>query len=492
MRACEHLPVCERRPISHRFLLIAAVIGAIPCKSFAAEHSGPALLPPETSFTEEAGRGGFLRIKVRLETGEELETIVDTGARVSIFKSSWAPRLGKPAGRVILDNGHVLLTNTAYAAPKLFLGDRRLLTGPVCFTRTKTEDQSDEDLLLGLDVLRNYCFQLDFDARKIRFLEPQSPDTGFGEAFRLSFSKDGHLVVHGKFLDVRNCHVDTGAPFDGVIAEAGFQRALRNQQVVPFAHKLNGRQSQFACFTKAVFGGNRYFDLFVAQEPEWSNPPGIVGLNFLARHVVTFNLPKKKMYLKQTTRGEPLDVAGYLTEQARELLQTLQEKGELPGWTNVAPRVKWALEGDASTNYPVSMTLKFETGASVDITPKIQSILGGDAGVRVSNELAGQDPTPGVPKMLRVEVLTNGTRATVEAKEGEMLTLPTHCELVSARYGALVFSEAGYGSPSVRHYTLVRPERGRAWQLKRAWRTSTEQKFVEEYAIEAAVRRTAH
>jgi len=267
---------------------------------------------------------------------------------------------------------------------------------------------------------------------------------------------------------------------------------LRNQQVVPFAHKLNGRQSQFACFTKAVFGGNRYFDLFVVQEPEWSNPPGIVGLNFLARHVVTFNLPKKKMYLKQTTRGEPLDVAGYLTEQARELLQTLQEKGELPGWTNVAPRVKWALEGEASTNYPVFRTLNFETGASVDITPKIQSILGGDAGVRVSNELAGQDPTPGVPKMLRVEVLTNGTRATVEAKEGEMLTLPTHCELVSARYGALVFSEAGYGSPSVRHYTLVRPERGRAWQLKRAWRTSAEQEFVEEYAIEAAVRRTAH
>jgi hypothetical protein len=492
MTPCEHLPVCEQGPSFHRFLLVAAVIGAIPFVSFAAQRSGPALLPPETSFTEEAGRGGFLRIKVRLETGEELQTIVDTGARVSIFKSSWVPRLGKPAGTVILDNGNTRLTNKAYAAPKLFLGDTRLLTGPVCFTRAKAEDQSDEDLLLGLDVLRNYCFQLDFDARKIRFLDPQSPDTVCGEAFRLSFSKDGHLVAHEKFLDVRNFHIDTGAPFDGVVAEAGFQRALRNHHVVPCAHKLNGRQSQVACFPEAVFGRNRYSDLFIVQEPGWSYPPGIIGLNFLARHLVTFNLPKKKMYLKQTTHGEPLDVAGYLTEQARELLQTLQAKGELPGWTNIVPGVRWALEGDASTNYPVSMTLKFETGASVDITSKIQSIVGGNAAVRVSNELAGQDPAPGVPKMLRVEFLTNGTRATLEAKEGEMLTLPTDCELVSARYGALLFSEAGYGSPSIRHYTLVRPDRGRAWQLKRAWRTNTEQKFVEEYPIDPPVRHTAH
>jgi len=490
MTAREELSVCEPGPGIHRFLIIAAVTGVIQCTSLAAQLSGPALLPPETSFTEEAGRGGFLRIKVRLETGEELETIVDTGARVSIFKTSWAPRLGKPAGRVILDNGHVLLTNTAYAAPKLFLGDTRLLTGPVCFTRAKAEDQSDEDLLLGLDVLGNYCFQLDFDARKIRFLEPQSADTGPGESFRLSFSRDGHVVVHGKFLDVSNCHVDTGAPFDGVIAEAGFQRALRNQHLVPTAHKLNGRQSQVACFPEGVFGRNRYSDLLIVQELGWTYPPGVIGLNFLARHLVTFNLPKKKMYLKQTTRGEPFDLVGYLTEQARETLQMLQEKGELPGWTNVAPGVKWALEGDAVTNYPVSRTLKFQTGASVDVTPKIQSIAGGTA-VRVSNELAGQDPAPGVPKMLRVEFLTKGTRATLEAKEGEMLTLPTGCELVGARYGDLLFSEAGYGSPSIRHYTLVRPDRGRAWELKRAWRTSTEQKFVEEYAIERPVRRNS-
>jgi hypothetical protein len=490
MRAGEQLQVCEQLPSLDRFLLIAAVIGAIPCNSFTAEHSRPALLPAETSFTEEAGRGGFLRIKVHLETGEELETIVDTGARVSIFKSSWVPRLGKPAGTVILDNGNTRLTNKAYTAPKLFLGDTRLLTGPVCFTRAKAEDQSDEDLLLGLDVLRNYCFQLDFDARKIRFLDPQSADTGRGDAFRLSFSRDGHLVVHKKFLDVRNCHVDTGAPFDGVIAESGFERALRNQHVFPSAHKLNGMRSQVASFPEAVFGRNRYSDLFIVQEPGWSYPPGIVGLNFLARHLVTFNLPKKKMYLKQTTHGEPLDVAGYLTEQARESLQALQEKGELPGWTNIVPGVKWTLEGDASTNYPVSLTLKFETGASVDVTTKIQSIVVGSAAVHVSNELADQDPTPGVPKLLRVEFLTNGTRATLEAKEGEMLSLPTHFELISARYGALLFSEAGSGSPSIRHYTLVRPDRGRAWQIKRAWRTSTEQKFVEEYAIDSPVRRT--
>jgi hypothetical protein len=55
----------------------------------------------------------------------------------------------------------------------------------------------------------------------------------------------------------------------------------------------------------------------------------VIGLRFLARHLVTLNFPKRTMYLKRTSPGPLVDEDA---QQAAKFLKGLKQAGELPGW----------------------------------------------------------------------------------------------------------------------------------------------------------------
>lgn len=68
----------------------------------------------------------------------------------------------------------------------------------------------------------------------------------------------------------------------------------------------------------------------------------LIGLRFLARHLVTLDFPHRAMYLKQTT-SSPLtgdrfiqieSTAKSAADSAQEFLQALKKSGRLPQWTN--------------------------------------------------------------------------------------------------------------------------------------------------------------
>src|SRR5665213_2535033 len=52
-------------------------------------------LPAETSFNKGAGHGDNLYMTLRLESGEELLFVVDTGSTVTYLDKSLEPKLGK-------------------------------------------------------------------------------------------------------------------------------------------------------------------------------------------------------------------------------------------------------------------------------------------------------------------------------------------------------------------------------------------------------------
>src|SRR6266404_5043805 len=288
----------------HSTLLIAiALIGSSSC---ATRDSTQPALPAEASFDQEAGRGGYLRLKLRLETGEELRCMLDTGSPVTLLDRALEPKLGKRLRTynwvsTIGDRG----TNGVYLAPKLYLGGTSLLTRP----KMLTDDLGNDSVRLGMDVLRHYCIQLDFGANKIRFLDPDGLNTnGLGKAFPITFSRRDPVIVRAELLGARNWMIDTGTPPDGGVDAKHFDRALREQHVLSFVTKLNDTQSLGACFPRAVIGGNSYSNLFIAKLPQnfkWEN---ILGLNLLARNLVTLNFPRRMMYLKQVTQ-EALDPA---------------------------------------------------------------------------------------------------------------------------------------------------------------------------------------
>jgi hypothetical protein len=96
------------------------------CSCSALNAAGPKL-PAEVPINPEAGCGGLLVVKVKLENGEELPFMVDTGS-ATCFDVPVAPKLGAALGTTTFQSWGKRTRVSVYAKPKLYLGDTPLVT----------------------------------------------------------------------------------------------------------------------------------------------------------------------------------------------------------------------------------------------------------------------------------------------------------------------------------------------------------------------------
>lgn len=265
-------------------------------------------LPADATINKDAGRNGWLFVTLRLESGEELPFIVDTGTPATLLAKSLAPKLGKRLRTGTFYNfGHKQECG-CYAAPELWLGSTPLMTGSQVWTYNfkwlSFLGHRHIMGILGMDCLQHYCIQLDFEARKMRFLDPDQVESAdLGKAFPLTFSSEAQsepelirpLIHHiGLFGGTSaNSLIDTGYNTDGQV-EIG---AIKGHYLTRFAHFFV--RSRSLRLPECVWDGDTYMRLSVSQG-EHGN---ILGLRFLARHLVTFNFPKGTMYLKRESAG---------------------------------------------------------------------------------------------------------------------------------------------------------------------------------------------
>src|SRR6266516_5504781 len=87
-------------------------------------------------------------------------------------------------------------------------------------------------------------------------------------------------------------------------------------------HVVNGRKPEHAWLPECVWNGESYRNLIVGN-----HDLNVLGLRFLARHLVTLDFPKGTMYLKQTSIGPLVDAN---MEAAADFLKSLKEKGQVP------------------------------------------------------------------------------------------------------------------------------------------------------------------
>jgi len=262
----------REKPCFQRVPLLMTVIGACVCLAlfcscamapiWFSHDSIPPKLPAAVSFNKGAGRGDPLYLTLRLESGEELLFMVDTGAAFTLLDKSLEPGLGKRYGTARIKWLGGKSTAVVYRAPKLYLGDTQLLTG----ARILTDDLRMIPLagqplqgILGTDCLRHYCIQLDFAARKIRFLDPDLPKSeDLGRAFPLSifFST---VSAHENLVGVKGAKsdIDTGCNFDGTLSSGLFQQELRQQNLV----LTNG----MARLAESFWAGETYTNLNVVE-----------------------------------------------------------------------------------------------------------------------------------------------------------------------------------------------------------------------------------
>ena len=261
-------------------------------------------LPGETSLNEGAGRGDQIRVMLHLKSGRVIPVMVDTGSPDTILDKSLNPKLGKRLGtkqhKVL---GMKQVTSTTYKSPELYLGGTQLLIG----RRVSTINRNGDAAILGIDCLQHYCIQLDFAAGKLRFLDRDLLKTEeLGQAFPITISPwTRHVHVREDFMGAKGAKwmIDTGCNIDAVLQRSIFQQALRAPHISTPQGEINGAEGLGAWFPEAQFRGQTYTNLMIGEMPRNASFPNLIGLQFLARHLVTFNFPKRIMYLKRASVG---------------------------------------------------------------------------------------------------------------------------------------------------------------------------------------------
>ena len=275
-------------------------------------------LPADVDMNPDAGLGAPLVVAVRLADGGELPFVLDTGSLTTIFDKSLEPMLGR---RLEVDDLTLPRGKTEgdiYAAPRLYLGHTRLMTLATKVMAIDLEQPRGHRIagILGMDVLGHYCLQLDFEHRKIHFLPQQAlRRTDVGAAYPLIYSNQG--LSEPKGFDPLMCHsslvggkaglmlVDTGCNIDGLFQRRQFQQARRQ----PGASLVG---SNTVAIPSIVWDGGTYTNLFIDLWPAKTSflKADLLGLAFLARHLVTLDFPDQVMYLKQTSVGPVSKQAG--------------------------------------------------------------------------------------------------------------------------------------------------------------------------------------
>jgi hypothetical protein len=198
-----------------------------------------------------------------------------------------------------------------YGAPKLYLGDVPLVTDNYIGTAADRP-------VLGMDCLRHYCVQLDFQAGKIRFLDPERVNAAeLGMAFPLS-SFPRASIEHSGLFEKRDQEllIDTGCAMDVGLNQRVFTQSVQQHRAWPVELEplpFNGRDGisskapECALIQRCDWNGESYTALVVERKKELFVEEGqeLIGLRFLARHLVTLNFPKGVLYLKHTDWPPP-------------------------------------------------------------------------------------------------------------------------------------------------------------------------------------------
>ncbi|HTV39119.1 MAG TPA: hypothetical protein VMF08_00980 [Candidatus Sulfotelmatobacter sp.] len=357
----------ERNRFRRFFLPLTAICGLAlllcSCATPPLIQPAPANPANPVSFNGEAGKGDWIKLKLHLENGKEIGPVMlDTGwPYKTVLDKSLAPLLGKRTGSGIFYSpfmGGFVRADT-YNTPKLYLGSAPLLMGSRVYVCDLQKESPGLKGILGMDCLRHYCVQLDFSRNEMRFLDPGAPANGdFGHPIPLLMI-DGLLFARSDVFGtgkVRFCP-DTGCQQCDAMLKPKLLRRLETNQNLSWSTSFSGARNHsvnVAGFSTENFEGESYNDLTIA---EWAGkwPDGnLLGLPFMARNLVTFDFPRRTMYL-QKENSNPRDPSLFATEEAAKYLLGLKRNGQLPGWT-----VNDVGEQDTPdvqiTHYPVSLT----------------------------------------------------------------------------------------------------------------------------------------
>ena len=262
---------------------------------------------------------------------------IDTGCSVSGCDTALRPLLGDARGTKKITTPSGSTTVEFYDAPNARLGklDLRISTPIACFDFQKMREVSGHDFygVIGMDVLGSQVVRLDSDAGKLMIL--RSPSKGPGESLPLTYS--GHVPFVA--IDIPACGkllftIDTGCVSrdSGLIDAGNFDYSVLSGVGKPSAKSLfldaaGTSVLRQMLFEKLLIGDFECQRVFMGQ----AKVRRFLSLRFLTRFNVTFDFPRKQVYLEKSryfNRPDRCDLSGlhFLRRNGQMLVDAVDEQ----------------------------------------------------------------------------------------------------------------------------------------------------------------------
>jgi hypothetical protein len=231
--------------------------------------------------------------------------LLDTGSSFTIFDSSFKSELGDVTGKTTIKTPRNEMTADIYNAPEAMLGEINLKScaGVLCLNLEQTGYADGKKIkgIIGMNFLRKYMLQIDFDADMLYIFDSvQGEKLRWGQSCDMTFPTGGLPHVKGTvFFDIPvEFLVDTGYSSTGSLEEKIFRQILTQKKAKTIETSfvtLGGTiKEQEARINDLSVGDFHYRDLIFSEMDS-----SILGLEFLARHGVLFDFPNKRLYMEE-------------------------------------------------------------------------------------------------------------------------------------------------------------------------------------------------
>ncbi|MBS0265509.1 MAG: hypothetical protein JSS02_26490, partial [Planctomycetes bacterium] len=249
----------------------------------------------------EIARDGDLPIVAAEVGGKKLRLLVDTGLTISALDVRHRNLAGELQGTAELqdtDGRHVDLE--VRAAPEIRVGGRRLPIDVIVLMDVRQFEFTGEayDGCIGLDILKHFVAEFDFDAGQFRLFKQAPSDLGI--AFDLMQTIDGFPAIDVRIGTEAPMRVSlcTGKSAALGLSKTAFLELSNNAQLRGFDRLslelvARRRDSIPGVVSQLQIGRFSHRDILA-----WTASDNTLGLGYLSRYKCTFDFPKQKLYLK--------------------------------------------------------------------------------------------------------------------------------------------------------------------------------------------------
>jgi hypothetical protein len=229
---------------------------------------------------------------------------LDTGASVDLLDKSLKGELGNYRDTQVVETAKDRVALESYEPPPMRLGTVSLPiehgVGACDLGEMRKVSGWDIYGVLGMDSLKHYVVQIDFDDGELRLYPPNTKDGGWGESFPIYANRGGIPEIKMIFDDVPfTFMVDTGC--SGLHVEDHLFRWLDNNNEILFSGKSQccttfGQKTERKTWVMdRLCAGSFERRKIICVEGNENR----LGLSYLSRFQVTFDFPNGTLILKK-------------------------------------------------------------------------------------------------------------------------------------------------------------------------------------------------